>query len=120
MHVHQRGRWWREPRGRLPVNLGSKLNVESAAPCDGTDVKIAVGATCVAMTTGTASSIVNNANFGAGDTLPVAGPLTASGEPISCDEFRAGTLTGLQIRGVVNFFGSALGDIVTGQSANCQ
>jgi len=106
--------------GDFQCNLGSNLNVETSAPCNGTDVKIAVGSTCVAMTTGTASSIINNTNFTEGATLPAAGPLEAEGDPISCDSFKSGDLTGLKVRGVVNFFGSALGDIVTGLYADCQ
>jgi hypothetical protein len=105
--------------GEFQCNLGSDLNVENAAPCDGTDIKIAVGSTCVAMTTGTASSIVNNTNFTEGATLPASGPLEAQGSPTSCDNLKADNLTGLKVRGVVNFFGSALGDIVTGLYADC-
>ncbi|MEO8601790.1 MAG: hypothetical protein ABI629_04345 [bacterium] len=106
--------------GDFQCNLGSVLNVESAAPCDGSDIKIAVGTTCVAQTTGTASTLITNANFVEGDTVPTSGALEISGEPISCENFRAGNLTGLKVRGVVNFFGSALGDIATGLSADCQ
>lgn len=105
--------------GDFQCNLGSVLVVENQPPCDGTDIRINVGTTCVALTTGTASTLITDANFVPGSTVPSAGPSALRGTPVTCESYANGDLTGLKIRGVVNFFGSALGDIATTLAADC-
>jgi hypothetical protein len=106
--------------GDFQCNLGSKLVVEAAPPCGDGDLVINVGTTCVALTTGTASTLISNANFSdPPETVPGGGPAELRGAPVSCENIQAGNLTGLKIRGVVNFFGSALGDIATTLAADC-
>jgi hypothetical protein len=102
--------------GTAQCNLGATLVVENAAPCDGTDTSIDVGAACIPITTSTAQTEILHANFGS-NTL---GPFADTGAPIACTTIDSSTTTGLQTRGVVNFFGSALGDLATELFAQCQ
>lgn len=53
-------------------------------------------------------------------TLPASGPFTVDGAQIACSDLQSSNLSALKLRGVVNFFGSALGDIVSVLSSNCQ
>lgn len=106
--------------GELQCNLGVILTVERNAPCDGGDVIIDLGTSCIAQTTATASTLMTNANFNM-TTVPGSGvPAMSSGAPIECAALTAGDLTGLKVRGAVNFFGSALGDLATVFAADCQ
>ena len=69
----------------MPARL--VLVVESGAPCDGTDVSIAVGDACIPVTTATAGSLITNANFnptgcpGGGPpcNVPTGGPILNTG-----------------------------------------
>jgi hypothetical protein len=132
--------------GDLQCNLGSSLLVENAAPCGGncdgpgtetcphgmnsecpagekciTDVKISVGSTCIPVTTERASSLISNANFAAGSTVPGEGNSNdIAGATVSCAAFDAGMLSGVTGVGAVNFFGSALGDLAVGLRATCK
>lgn len=105
--------------GEAQCNLGANLSIEAAAPCDGTDVTVRVGSVCAPQTTETASTVILNANGGTG-TVPRGGPAVTMGTPVTCEQFSAGELTGLQVRGVANFFGSALGDIASVIFTECQ
>jgi hypothetical protein len=114
--------------GDFQCQLGSSLVVETAAPCDGMDVAIAVGTACIPVTSGTAEASITNANLnpegcpGGGPPcmLPASGPAINSGAPVACENYDTGPLTGAKGVGVVNFFGSALGDIVTELFAVCK
>jgi hypothetical protein len=106
--------------GDLQCNLGVNLTVEANPPCDGGDVTIDLGDACIGLTTGTASTLITNANFGTG-TVPRSGtPASSSGAPIACSALTEGALSGLKARGVVNFFGSALGDLATLFAGDCE
>jgi hypothetical protein len=106
--------------GEMQCNLGVDMNIENAAPCDGTDIKIAIGARCLPLTTATATDVIANSNFIAGQQLPANGPITASGASQSCSNLGAGHLTGLTTVGMANFFGSPLGDIAAKIVVQCQ
>jgi hypothetical protein len=111
-----------ERQGEAQCYLGATLKVESfmGEPCDGQGVIIDVGSLCIPQTTSMAQTLIVNANSGDG-TVPRSGtPASASGAPITCGQFAAGNLTGLQVRGVANFFGSALGDIASVLYAQCE
>ena len=95
--------------GDFQCQLGASLVVERTAPCDGSDVSIAVGGACIPVTTSTGEAQIINANGGTG-TL---GPFLNTGNPVPCGNYETGPLTGIKGIGVVNFFGSALGDIST-------
>jgi len=107
--------------GDLQCNLGSNLVVEVAAPCDGTDVSINVGNTCVPFSTQQASSNIVDANFVPAATVPnLSPPNNLIGTQVACATLDASTTTGMVAVGAVNFFGSSLGDIASGLRVTCQ
>jgi hypothetical protein len=106
--------------GDLQCPLGAHLTVEMNPPCDGSDVVIDLGDSCVTQTSSTTSTLITQANFGVG-TVPASGtPASGAGAAIQCPALTSGSLGGLKLRGVVNFFGSALGDIASQFAADCQ
>jgi hypothetical protein len=115
--------------GDFQCQLGVTLVVEDGTPCDGTDVAIAVGDACIPVTTSSASSLITNANFnppgcpGGGPPchLPTEGQILNLGTPVACTAYDEGdSVSGLTGVGVVNLFGSALGDIATELFAVCK
>jgi hypothetical protein len=107
--------------GDFQCNLGSNLVVETAAPCDGTDVTIPVGTTCIPVSTEEASALITHANFSTNTVpKPPDGPNDQTGAPIACATVDSSTTTGLTGVGAVNFFGSALGDLSVGLKSVCQ
>jgi len=106
--------------GDLQCNLGSDLVVETGAPCNGTDVLIPVGQTCIPVTTQRASALITDANFIGGAKVPNPPQVNDQvGLPIACATLDTSTTTGLRGIGAVNFFGSALGDLAVGLKATC-
>ncbi|MEO8605877.1 MAG: DNRLRE domain-containing protein [bacterium] len=106
--------------GDLQCRLSANLVVENAAPCNGTDVKINVGQTCLPVSTERANASIIDANFTPGAMLPNPPNVNdQTGSRLSCPALDSGT-TGLLGVGVVNFYGSALGDISTGLKVTCQ
>lgn len=108
------------PPGQLQCQFGIALRVELAAPCDGSDVLIDVGSTCVPGTTGRASTLIVNANQVRGLTLPAAGPATVNGHAIPCEQLREVGATEMTLVGGASFFGSALGDLAITVESNCR
>lgn len=111
--------------GDFQCSLGSNLIVETGAPCNGTDVLISAGQSCVQMTTQRVTALVENANFNTCAVPPCTVPTTGnindqSGSPIACATVDASTTTGILAVGAVNFFGSALGDLSAGLKVTCQ
>lgn len=104
--------------GELQCQLGADINVESNAPCGDGDVTVVVGRTCIPLTTATASTQVNNANFSA-NSVPTS-PASNSGSRIACSAIDGDDTSGLQLRGVANFFGSTIGDLAVELFSNCQ
>lgn len=85
------------------------------------NVLINVGETCIPVTTQRATSLISDATFVPGSKVPVPPAVNdLPGTPVSCATLDAGTTTGINGVGAVNFFGSALGDIAVGLSAQCQ
>jgi hypothetical protein len=106
--------------GDIQCNLGSDLVVETGAPCNGTDILIDVGTTCIPVSTQRASSLITDANFTPGSVLPNPPNVNdLSGNAIACETLDSSTTTGLTGVGAVNFFGSALGDLAVGIRATC-
>lgn len=125
--------------GGTACNLGSTLIVEQTigVPCDGEDLLVEVGTVCIPMTTETATSTLNNVNdqpvcqasgglcttnddCDPGDTCGTNKfEKSLTGAPLTCDQLRE-SVTGLHVEGVVNFFGSDLGDILTQVSTVCE
>lgn len=108
-------------KGEAQCYLGATLTVEAATGvlCDGQDVTIDVGSLCIPQTTSMAQTLIINANGGDG-TVPRNGATGATGVPVTCGQFASGDLTGLQVRGAANFFGSTLGDIANIIYAQCE
>ena len=97
-------------------NLGVSLTVEVAAPCDGTDVLIDVGTTCIPLTTTNAFGFIQNAND-QGGTL---GPFVGNGSSVSCTDQDANITSGISLRGSNAFFASTIGDILSGLTSDCE
>ena len=104
--------------GELQCQLGANINVENNAPCGDGDIKVAIGRTCIPLTTATATTQVNNANFSA-NSVPSA-PASNTGTRLACSTIAGDDTTGLKVRGVANFFGSTLGDLAVELFADCQ
>jgi hypothetical protein len=104
--------------GELQCQLGADINVEQNAPCGDGDVKVAVGRTCIPLTSATATTQVNNANFSS-SSVP-SSPASNTGSRIACSAIAGDDTSGLQLRGVANFFGSTLGDLAVELFSNCQ
>lgn len=104
--------------GELQCQLGADINVENNAPCGDGDVKIVVGRTCIPLTTATATTQINNANFST-SSVP-SSPASNTGSRIACSAIDGDTTSGLQLRGVANFFGSTIGDLAVELFSNCQ
>jgi hypothetical protein len=105
--------------GELQCRLGVTLTVVAADAADCSAAPLfRVGPSCVPLTTGTSSGIIANANFTA-MSLPADGPVSNTGEPLACSLLTADTLTGLKLRGVIDIFGSTLGDVVAELFATC-
>lgn len=105
--------------GGLKCNLGTNLIVErpNANPCVGNpaDLLITVGTTCVPLTTDLAMSELMHLNNG----TVTLGPFEETGSPITCETLDTGT-SGLKLRGVVSFFGSAIGDLLSQVNVDCE
>jgi hypothetical protein len=62
---------------------------------------------------------VTDEQCGEGDVCEISastmdlGPVESTGVPAECAALGSGSFSGTQLRGVVNFFASAVGDIVT-------
>jgi hypothetical protein len=118
--------------GDVQCNLGSDLLVEMAGPCNGTDVLINVGNTCIPVTTQRAKGRIVDGNFVPASTVPSAATICAppgvpdgshcndqSGAPLACATVDSSDTTGLVGVGAVNFFGSTIGDLTVGLKATC-
>ena len=108
--------------GSLSCNLGTQINVElpSSGVCGDRPATIQLAPVCGPVTTTTSSGIVLHANNSATDTIPMGAPSVVSGTAVSCDDFKAGTITGLKLVGQLGFFDSTLGDIRSGNTFLCQ
>ena len=136
--------------GELQCNLPTTLVVERLAPCGDGDILINVGSACALLSTGSATSVVTQANFNPSGVVPYgpcknaqgtplpdafcnsptdctdpafpvcgAGPVTTNGAPLQCSAL-ATSASGLKLRGMLNFFGSTLGDLVSELYVDCQ
>jgi cysteine-rich repeat protein len=96
--------------GDMLCNVGASINLEGALPCDGTDVTIAIGSSCIPLTTADSSNVIVNANNGAG-TLPAGGPALQTGAPFECNTLQSSVASGGAFVGGVGFFDSLIGDL---------
>lgn len=111
--------------GGLQCQLAFNLVVEAATAnppnCDGDGDRplINAGDACAPLSTENSMAILTSAEGVPGATVPSTGPYEDRGTPISCDALRQGT-SGLQTRGAAVFYGSTIGDLVTGVIVNCE
>ena len=108
--------------GSLACNLGTQINVElpSTGACGDQPATIHLSPVCGAVSAETSTGVVTNANNTAGATIPAAGPSVVDGADVSCNNFKAGNITGLKLVGQLGFFDSTLGDIRSGNTFVCQ
>jgi hypothetical protein len=130
--------------GDFQCNLGSNIVVETGSPCDGTDILVSVGNTCIPFTSERATGLITQSNINAGKTCTGGfcdnSPTTActsaadcpdsvvpvppnvndqTGVPLACATVDMSTTTGIVGVGAVNFFGSALGDLSVALRSQC-
>ena len=107
--------------GELQCHLSAHVNVENAVPCDGIDILTAVGDMCIPLSTQRASADIVDTNFVSGGVVPPSPNVNdQSGNPVSCADLVSTGTSGLVAVGVVNSFGSNLGDVSVGMMATCQ
>lgn len=108
--------------GELQCEVGVEFTVEAAAPCDDTDVTIALRSTCVPMSTRRASAQINQANYGSTPSIPqVAGSNDQSGTALTCPGLDDSGTAGMELVGAFNLFGVTLfGDTSFGVRAVCE
>ena len=91
--------------------------VEIDPPCGDGDVLIALGESCITLTTGAAEDVLLQSN-----NVPTAqlGPVINQGTPLACSILAGGSSSGMKLRGAVNFFGSSIGDVLIGLLFDCK
>jgi hypothetical protein len=104
--------------GDLQCQLAFNLTVEQFAgtPCDGVGVTIDVGDTCAPLSSASANGLFNN-NDDNGGSL---GPFSGTGLPTDCSTFETSVTTGMELSGTTAFYGSTVGDILTGLTLVCE
>jgi len=95
------------------------INVEEFAPCDGTDILIAVGTVCIPLTTQRSDNVLLNNDNTAGQ-IPSAGIATLTGTAANCDELTTSVTAGIELVGQVDFFDTTIGDVKTQTRFTCQ
>lgn len=89
------------PAGSAQCHLPLSVAVFLNGNCSGSPT-LTVDA-CVAMTTGSGSVVINDANGQSGVTVPLTNPpATETGAALTCPSITAGTLTGLKLGGVAS------------------
>ncbi|MCZ6715241.1 MAG: hypothetical protein O7B29_14980, partial [Deltaproteobacteria bacterium] len=98
--------------GELKCELPTEINVEVDAPCDGTDILIAVGTTCIPLTTQSSDNVILNNDNTAGQ-IPGAGVANLTGTAANCAELANSVTAGIELVGQVDFFDTQIGDVKT-------
>jgi hypothetical protein len=113
--------------GSIACNLGLAITVErdNNQICGDVPASITLAPVCGALSTRYAQGLTLQANnrTGAADRLPPgrnSDPLMKTGVPKTCDQFNADNLTGMKFVGYLQFWDSALGDILTEEEFVCQ
>ena len=97
--------------GGLRCDLGARIRIEAALPCDGADVVVDTGERCLPLTTETAQATLVDRDHVAGEMLP-SGSDVLGGVPLSCDALRADGSAGLVLVSAANAFDVPLaGDV---------
>lgn len=104
--------------GGLSCGLGVAITVEldEDGVCGNVPPTINLAPTCGELTTNTSIGQLDNA---ANQNVTI-GPTTLTGAQTSCEDLRAGTVSGATMVGHLAFFGSAVGDILAEISFDCE
>ncbi|HVH05245.1 MAG TPA: hypothetical protein VNE71_04510 [Myxococcota bacterium] len=89
--------------GGLRCNLGARIRIEAALPCDGVDVLSDTGDRCLPLTTETTQATLVDRDHEPGETLP-SGVDVFSGTPVGCDALRADGPAGMLLFSTANAF----------------
>lgn len=108
--------------GDLMCRLEANLTIEpfpgNGMECDGADVTIDIGDTCIPLTTQSVDAILNNAN-NSGGTLPVGG-FSDAGIELSCTDLNSGISSGSNLVGATMLYATPAGDINARFDLVCQ
>lgn len=114
----------------LNLQVPAQIIVETGPPC-GTGAKLlTLAPQCIPLTTETATGVLTNANNNFSCTngepgpgcaqIPSSGRLVLKGAPVTCEQVRAGNVSGMNIVGNISFFDSTIGDIETQLDWTCK
>jgi hypothetical protein len=109
--------------GGVSCSLGIEITVEQDEDgvCGNFPPILSLAPLCGELTTGTSTGLSRNANNVSGATLPAGGsPSELTGVAGSCDDLRAGSVSGATMVGHLGFFGSTVGDILTEITFPCK
>ncbi len=102
--------------GDLKCQLPTGINVETAVPCDGTDISISVGTVCIPLSTQASDNVLLNANDGTGSISPA----TLTGTGGNCLDLETSITAGIALVGQVDFFDTTIGDVKSQTNFICQ
>lgn len=106
--------------GGLRCEVGMRVRVEAALPCDGTDVLIDIGERCVPITTENAQALLGDQDLVPGKVLP-AGFDLIGGTARTCDALRSSGASGMILVSTINEFDLPLvGDVYLLLGLGCQ
>lgn len=106
--------------GGLRCNLGLRLRVEAALPCDGADVLLDLGDRCLPLTTESAQASLVDQDHVPGRQLPNGSDVIA-GQALGCDALHAGSASGLVLVSAANAFDVPLaGDVYVLFALGCE
>jgi hypothetical protein len=89
--------------GGLRCNLGARIRIEAALPCDGTDVLVDIGDRCLPLSTEGMQATLVDRDHVAGESLP-AGVDVFGGQPVSCAALRESGPAGMLLYSTANAF----------------
>jgi hypothetical protein len=89
--------------GGLRCNLGARIRIEEALPCDGTDVFYDTGDRCLPLTTQASQATLVDRDHIAGEILP-SGVSVFDGVPVSCATLSESGPAGMLLFSTVNTF----------------
>ncbi len=107
--------------GDIACSLGLQITVETDQDqvCGNTPPSIVLPPICGALTSADAEGVLEHVNSKNGNNNDI-GPLSKSGAPLSCTNFAANNLAGLELVGYLGFFDTTLNDILVEQTFVCQ
>jgi hypothetical protein len=116
--------------GGINFQVPAQIIVETGPPCGTGPKLLTLAPQCIPLTTETSVGVLTNANNnfdcnagepGPGCTqIPPEGRLSLTGSPISCEQVKAGVVTGMNIVGNISFFDSTIGDLETQLNWTCK